>query len=324
VVETLRARGLTLRVLVAFAAIYLVWGSTYLAIRIAIEEIPPLVLVAARLLAGGVILLAWSVLRGEAWPRGIEWRNAALVGVLLTGVGNSTVTLGETRVASGLVALLVATVPLWVALFSAFGPRAERPRPAMWAGLAVGFAGIVLLMGPGLSAPGRAGVSPAWALVPVAGSLSWAWGSLWSRRARLPASPMMGTAVGLVAAGVAVGAVSLASGELAHGWPAHVGVPALASLAYLVVFGSVVGFTAYLYLLRHVSPTVVSTYAFVNPVVAMALGWAFTGEALSARTLAAAALVLASVALITAQRARALVARPAPADSRRPGARDAA
>lgn len=304
-VEALRERGLLGKVLAAFAAIYFIWGSTFITIRIAITDIPPLLMCGVRLLSAGVILVAWARAAGDAWPRGIEWRDAALVGILLPGIGNAAVTLGETHVSSGLVALLVASIPLWMALLAALGPRAERPAPLALLGLALGFTGIALLLGPGVSGPAGAGHALVWALIPVAGSFSWAWGSLWSRRAKTPRSPRMATGVGLVAGGLLVLLASALVGEPARFDPSRVGAPALLSLAYLSVFGSVVAFSAYLFLLRVVSPALVSTYAFVNPIVAMTLGALFAGEAFSPRARVAAAFVIASVVLLTWTRARA-------------------
>jgi drug/metabolite transporter (DMT)-like permease len=292
------ARERTLSLL-AFASIWFVWGSTFFAIRVAIGGIPPVLMCGLRLLSAGLALLLWARLTGVAWPRGIEWRNAALVGVLLPGIGNVSVTIGVAHVHSGLVALLVSTIPLWMALLAAFGPEAQPPGRQALLGLVLGFAGIALLIGPGLLTGHDATLSPSWALVPVLGSLSWSWGSLWSRRVRLPRSPMMSTAVGLVAAGVAALLVALALGDLQR-WNAAATSPgAWWALAYLAAFGSVLGFSAYLYLLRHHPPSVVATYAFVNPIVAMFLGSLFGGESLSPRTLAAAAVVLAAVLLIT-------------------------
>ncbi len=314
-VEALRERGLLGKVLAAFAAIYFIWGSTFITIRIAITDIPPLLMCGVRLLSAGMILVAWARAAGESWPRGIEWRDAALVGILLPGIGNASVTLGETHVASGLVALLVASIPLWMALLSAIGPRAERPAPLGLLGLALGFTGIALLLGPGIAGPAGSGHSLVWAMTPVAGSFSWAWGSLWSRRARTPRSPRMATGVGLVAGGVLVLLAATVTGEPARFDPARVGTPALLSLAYLSVFGSVVAFSAYLFLLRVVSPALVSTYAFVNPLVAMTLGALFAGEAFSPRAKLAAVLVIASVVLLTWTRARAARRAVAPADA---------
>lgn len=310
-VEHLRARGLLAKVVIAFFAIYLIWGSTFLAIRIAIASIPPLLMCAARLLSAGAILLAWARLRGEPWPDAAAWRHAALVGILLPGIGNGSVTLGETHVASGLVALLLATIPLWMALLAAFGPAPVRPGPLVLAGLLLGFGGTALLIGPGISATVHSTSSPLWALIPLVGAFSWAWGSLWSRRVRLPASPVVSTGIGLLAAGVVILALSGGAGEWARFAPARMTAGSLAALAYLSLFGSVIGFSAYLFLLGAVSPAIVSTYAFVNPIVAMALGAFFAGEALTPRMLVAAALVLGSLVLITGARMRQAPARPA-------------
>ena len=317
--RTARERVLSL---LAFASIWLVWGSTFLAIRVAIGGIPPVLMCAFRLLSAGLALVVWARLTGVAWPRGIEWRNAALVGVLLPGIGNISVTIGIAHVPSGLVALLVSTIPLWMALLAAFGPEAQPPGRQALVGLVLGFAGIALLIGPGLI-PGHDSVlSPFWALVPIAGSLSWSWGSLWSRRARLPRSPMMSTAVGLVAAGVGALLLALAQGDFQR-WNAAATTPGVwLALTYLAAFGSVLGFSAYLYLLRHHPPAVVATYAFVNPIVAMFLGFLFGGESLSPRTLAAAAVVLAAVLLITtappAVRHEGLASGVGPMPARRP------
>lgn len=310
-VERLRERGILAKVLVAFACVYFIWGSTFLAIRIAIETLPPLLMCAARLLSAGLVLLAWARVTGAPWPKGAELRNAAAVGVLLPAIGNGAVTLGTTHVPSGLVALLVATIPLWMALLASFGRDAVRPSARAIAGLLLGFGGIALLLGPSLANAARAEFPAVWALIPIAGSLSWSWGSLWSRRVRMPASPLASTGAGMLAGGVFLLAASAALGEFARFEPARVTWGSVAALAYLSAFGSVVGFSAYLYLLRYVPPSLVATYAFVNPIVAMALGWAFAGEALSGRSLTAGALVVVAVALITTARTGTRVRRTA-------------
>lgn len=302
-VERLRERGILAKVLVAFGCVYFIWGSTFLATRIAIETLPPLLMCAARLLAAGLALLVWARATGAAWPKGAELRNAATVGLLLPAIGNGTVTLGITHVPSGLSALLVATIPLWMALLASFGRDAVRPPAQAVAGLLIGFAGIALLLGPSLANAAHTEFPAAWALFPIAGALSWSWGSLWSRRVRMPRSPLASTGAGMLAGGVFLLAASAAAGEFARFDAARVTWPSVAALAYLSVFGSVVGFSAYLYLLRHVPPALVATYAFVNPIVAMALGWLFANETLSPRSLAAAALVVVAVALGTTARA---------------------
>jgi len=294
-------RSHRLRVLLAFACIWFVWGSTFLVIRYAIADIPPLLMCGVRLTLAGALMLAFAAVTGAPRPTATEWRNALLIGFLLPGIGNASVTLAVAHVPSGVVALLVATIPLWMALLSSFGPHASPPGRQALAGLVLGFAGIaLLLLGPGSTR--HAAIDPLWALLPVAGSLSWAWGSLWSRQVALPRSPMLSTGSGLAAAGLVIVALAAAQGDLGQWHPAAVHVRAWLSLAYLAVFGSVIGFGAYLFLLRHVAPPVVATYAFVNPVVAMALGWFAGGEKLGPRTLLAAAIVLVAVVIITTAR----------------------
>ena len=286
-----------------FACLYFVWGGTFLAIRIALDTIPPLLLCGSRLLLAGVILLVWAKLSGTPWPRGKEWRHAALVGLMLPAAGNVSVTISETHVPSGVVALLLSTIPLWMALLASVGRSPSPPGRQALVGLVMGFAGVALLIGPGLLPNAAHEFSPLWAIIPVLGALSWAYGSLWSRRVAMPRSPLLGTAVGMTAGGIVLLAMSAGAGEFARFEPARVTLGAVLSMTYLIVLGSVIAFSVYLYLLARVRPEVVATYAFVNPVVAMALGWAFAGEHLSPRTLTAAAIVIVSVALITTARA---------------------
>jgi len=294
-----RPRGSRVLELLAFAGIWFVWGSTFLVIRYAIHGIPPFLMCGFRLLSAGLVLLVWARLRGDAWPRGREWVNASLVGILLPGVGNTSVTVAVAHLPSGLVALLLATIPLWMGLFSSIGPNAKPLGRQAAVGLALGFAGIALLIGPGLIGAEHGAFSPLWTLVPIAGALSWGWGSLWSRRARQPRSPLISTGVGLTAAGAGLLVVSAAAGDLAGWKAADVPMSAWVATAYLSVFGSVLAFTGYLYLLGRVAPAKVATYAFVNPIVAMVLGLVFAGETFTGRTLAAGAIVLAAVWLIT-------------------------
>jgi drug/metabolite transporter (DMT)-like permease len=310
-------RGRAARVALAFVLIYLVWGSTFLMIRVALRDLPPLFLCAVRLLIGGVVLAAIAWRSRLPWPRGVEWRDAAGVGLLLPAIGNGTVTLAETHVPSGLVALLVATIPMWMAWLGTRGPGGTPLTRRVIAGLAVGFAGIALLVGPGLSGGDRG--SLVWALLPILGSLAWAWGSLWSRRARLP-SPLVSTAVGLTAGGLVLLVTSGVAGEWGRIGPRVLHWRPVAAVLYLALFGSVAGVTAYLWLLRHIAPSRVSTYAFVNPVVAMALGVLVGGEPFDARVGVAAALVVVAVALIVTAPAPvrlAPTARPAPGEGER-------
>lgn len=280
------------QILVAFLAIYVVWGSTYLAIRWAIETTPPFLMAGTRFLLAGTALYAWARLSGAPRPRAAEWRGTALIGALMLLGGNGAVTWAEQRVPSGLAALLVATVPLWMVLLGG-----RRPRAQVVAGVILGLAGIALLVGPA-SFAGSGRVDLAGAGVLVCGALSWSIGSLLAPRAGLPKAAALATAMEMLAGGALLLALGVVTGEPAAFRPEAVSLRSGAALLYLVVAGSLVGFSAYSWLLRHASPAHVSTYAFVNPVVAVFLGWALAGEDLGARTLLATAVIVAGVAFI--------------------------
>ena len=292
-----------LNLLSAFAAVYLIWGSTYLAIRFAIGSMPPFLMAAVRFLVAGSILYLWARRRGHPPPRAVEWRSAAVVGGLLLFCGNGAVVWAELRIDSGLAALLVATVPLWVVAIDAFRPGGSRPRWTVWAGVAGGLAGLALLIGPAeLAGAERADLGGILAV--LFGSLAWSIGSLYSRNAPLPRSPRLGTGMEMLAGGVLLAGLSLALGEPATFDFAAVTAASWLALAYLVVFGALVAFSAYIWLLRVAPASKVSTYAYVNPVVALFLGWLLAGEELNARTLIAAGVILASVFLIVTSRGR--------------------
>jgi drug/metabolite transporter (DMT)-like permease len=292
------ARPTLAKVIAAFAAVYVLWGSTYLAIRFAIETLPPLTMAGVRFLSAGGLLYGFLRLRGMPAPRRLHWRSAAVIGGLLLLGGNGNVVLAERTVPSGVVALLVATLPLWMVLLDWWRPGGVRPAGRTVVGLLVGFGGMMLLVGPsGLAGGGS--VDPLGAGMALAGSVSWAAGSIYARGAKLPASPFMATAMELLAGGALLLLAGAVLGELGALDPAGVSARSLLSLAYLVVFGSLVGFTAYIWLLGVSTPSRVSTYAYVNPVVAVFLGWAFAGEPVTPRVLVAAAVIVAAVAVIT-------------------------
>jgi drug/metabolite transporter (DMT)-like permease len=285
-----------LEILLAFGAVYVLWGSTYLAIRIGVETIPPFVLAGLRHLTAGVVLYAW--VRGTkraARPETRHWRSAALVGGLLLLGGNGLVTWAEQRVPSGLAALIVASVPLWMTVLDAVLSR-RRPHGVVLAGLALGLGGIAFLAAPGRFGGGR--IDPLGAAALLTAALLWATGSLVSRRVALPSSTLLATAMEMVAGGVILLAVAGLTGELAAVSLSAVSARSLFALGYLVVAGSLLGFSAYIFLLGATTPARVSTYAYVNPIVAVFLGWLVAGEAVTARTLIAAAVIVASVALI--------------------------
>jgi drug/metabolite transporter (DMT)-like permease len=283
----------------AFAIVYVIWGSTYLAILFAIDTLPPFLMASARFLIAGALLYAWSrVLAGAAAPSAVQWRSSAIVGVLLLLGGNGLVVWSEQRIPSGMAALLVGTVPCFMVIIDWLRPGGSRPSGRIVAGLALGLLGLVWLVGPdSVMGGGRADLLGAGAL--VLASLSWAIGSIYSRHAPMPSSPFLGTAMQMLAASVALFAVSAALGEPWHFDVGAVSLRSVLGFVYLVVLGSIVAFSAYIWLLRVSTPARVSTYAYVNPVVAVLLGWALAGEALTTRMLVAAAVIVSGVALIT-------------------------
>jgi drug/metabolite transporter (DMT)-like permease len=284
----------------ALVAVYIVWGSTYLAIRVTVETIPPLLSAAVRFLVAGAILYALTIRRGDAAgdrPRVIHWRSAAVIGALMLFGGNGLVSVAEQRVPSGLASLVIASVPLWMVVIrvSLLG---ERVRWLETAGLVLGFGGIVLLADPfGQSGADLVGVGTL-----LVASLAWASGSLFARRAPLPARPLVGTAMQMLAGGAVLTVAATAAGEWADLDVTAISLESLLGLGFLIVFGSLVGFASYVWLLRSARTTLVSTYAYVNPIVAVFLGWAILGEAVTSRTLLAGAVIVTAVALIVSAR----------------------
>ena len=292
------------RLLAAFAVVYVVWGSTYLAIRFAIETMPPFVMAAMRFLVAGGILIAWSVVRGAEWPRWTQWRSAVVIGALLLLGGNGAVVWSEQRVPSSIAALLVASMALWMVLLDWARPGGRRPGALVFAGLALGLAGLALLVGVGGAAL-HGGVDRLGALVLVLASLSWAIGSLVSRAAPKPAVPLLAAGMEMLAGGILLLLASLVSGEMSTVRLAAVSTRSVLAFLYLVTAGSLLGYSTYAWLLRHASAAKVATYVYVNPVVAVLLGWTFAGEPVTARTLVASAVIVAAVALVTASRSTA-------------------
>ena len=283
------------RRLLSFFAVWFIWGSTYLAIRFAIDTLPPWMMAGMRFLSAGAILYAWCRWRGAPRPTNAEWRTAAIVGLLLPAAGNGTVVWSEGHAPSGIVALLVATVPLWM-LVLRWRAGDVPSRAVDWAGVALGLTGVALLVSNGATA---GGVSPLVLAVMLAGTFSWAFGSLWSRAQPAPRAPLLAAAMEMLVGGTVLMVAGALSGEPAQLAAAHVSVRSMVSLAYLSIFGSLLAFSAYKYLLAEVTPAQVGTYAFVNPVVAVLLGWTFAGEPLGARTVAAMSVIVAAVVLIT-------------------------
>jgi len=310
----LRGRGP--RVWGALAIVYVVWGSTYLAILLAIRTIPVFTMGALRFLIAGAILYVWAVRQGDRAdrPGWRQWRAAAIVGVALLVLGNTGVAWAETRVDTGIASLVIATIPLWMALFdrAAYGQRLTRTAVS---GLLVGLAGAGLLAGP--TGPDHIDVAGGGVL--LAAAIAWSAGSLYARRAPLPRRPLLGASMEMLTGGAILALIALSLGEPAR--VDHVSTQSLLALAYLIVFGSLIAFSAYIWLLRVTSTALVSTYAYVNPIVAVSLGWAVENEPIGIRTVVAGGMILTAVALIVSsspagERPRAAAAGAAPARAR--------
>lgn len=291
-----------LRFVAAFAAIYLIWGSTYLAIKFAITTIPPFLMLSFRFLPAGLIMYALLRLRGVEPPSRREWLAAAAVGTLMLAGGTGAVAWAERTIHSGLAALLVAAVPMWMVLLDWVGPARRRPTGRVLAGLAVGFTGVGLIVGPTWAGLGMAGLVAA--LTVMFGTICWAVGSVYSRYIPLPHSPFMASAAEMIAAGVVLAGIGAVAGEAGRFDPAAVSTESALSVLYLIVFGSLIAYAAYVWLLHNTTPARVSSYAFVNPLVAMLLGVWLGDEAFGMTTMLAAALVVGSVVLITLERKR--------------------
>ena len=289
----------------AFAAVYIFWGSTYLAIKYSIETLPPFLMAGARFaFAGSILFIAARFSRDYERPSRVHWKTSFIVGTLLLLGGNGGVVLAQHYISSSLAALLVATEPLWIVMLSWLWLRTGRPNWRVAAGLVIGFAGVWLLIG------GREGGAVETsgsgqlfgAIAVMAGALFWATGSIYGLRAPSPRSSILTAGMQMLAGSLSLFVVGLLRGEWAAFDPAGVSATSLFGLAYLVVFGSLVGFTAYSWLLKNARPTMVSTYAYINPVVAVILGWSIAGESLTGQMLVGAFIIVASVALVTSQK----------------------
>lgn len=304
-----RASPRQLQVILAFAAVYSIWGSTYLAISFADRSIPPFLMAATRfLIAGGALYLVLR-LRGAPRPTMEHWRAAAIMGGLLLVGGNGLLVFAEKTVPSGIAALIIALVPLWMALMLWLRPGGVRPGARALLGLALGIVGVALLASQG--AEKGSTFALAGAALCIVGSISWAAGSVYSRNAPVPAVPLLATAMEMLCGGAMLVVVALVTGE---GGELHVQAVSLLSalsVGYLIVFGSLIGFTAYAWLLRNVAPAKVATYAYVNPAVAVVLGWAFDHEMLTGTTILASLVIIGAVILTTTARPHQRAAKAA-------------
>lgn len=291
-------RRIRIRIGLSLLAVYVIWGSTYLAMHYALATMPPFLMGGTRFLLAGSILYIALRLRGAARPSLREWRGAVIIGVLLLAGGNGFVAVGQQWVSSSVAAVVVATMPLWVALLSSI--RGQRPSLFEWVGLLIGFAGVfVLRFG------GELGEAPPIALILLLSPLCWAIGTVLSKSVPLPKGPMA-TAAQMLAGGASMLVIGFAHGERFAGIPS---LPSLLALAYLVVFGSIVAFSAYGFLLRETRPAIATSYAYVNPVVAVSLGALLGGERVGWMTWGATAIVLTGVVILTTARSHAAAAK---------------
>jgi drug/metabolite transporter (DMT)-like permease len=290
----------------AFAALYLIWGSTYLGIRFAIDTIPPLLMAGARFLLAGMIMHLIARWQGATRASLAEWRTSLIVGACLLLGGNGGVTLAEQYVSSGLASVMVATVPIYIALLAWAMGTAPKPSPIVWLGLAGGFIGVAILVGPALHlAPNRTGHPEIGMLILLCSSFLWSVGSIYSIRAKTTSSPFHAAGQQMLCGGALLTVAGVLIGELHRFDAGRMSLLSVGSFSYLVIIGAVVGYSAYAWLLRHCDPSKVATYAYVNPIVAVLLGALFAGETLTPRAIVAASLIIGSVALvITVQQSR--------------------
>jgi drug/metabolite transporter (DMT)-like permease len=302
------ARPSAVAVAVNLGIVYLVWGSTYFAIAVMVDTMPPLLSAGARYGSAGLGLLAWLAVRGELRrirPSLVHWRSAVIIGGALLLGGNGGVVVGETLIPSGIAALLVATVPIWMALFDAAATR-RRPSRLLLGGLLAGLGGVALLAGPGIGADAGAAdaLNPVGIGIVVIAALSWAAGSIYARHAPLPRSPFVSTAMEMVGGGSLLVLAGLLLGEAGRTDVAGFSIGSIVAWSYLVIFGSLVAFTSYVWLLARTSTSVVATYAYVNPVVALILGAVLLEEPINLRSLLAAGLILGAVVAMVSGRPR--------------------
>lgn len=289
-------------VLLAFAAVYTIWGSTYLAIRVAVETLPPLMMAGTRYMVAGGILYLLARRRGAPRATRQHWRSTLIIGGLLLLGGNGGVCWAEQYVPSGITALMVTAVPLWMVLLNWLRPGGVRPGLLEGVGFVLGFAGVLVLVDP-WSMGGASQTSVAGTVVLLVAPLFWAMGSLYSRTAVQPSSPLLSIAMQMLCGGTLLLVVGALMGEVSAVNVSAITVKSILAWAYLIVFGALIGFTAYIWLLRVSTPSRVSTYAYVNPVIAVLLGWALLSEPLTSRTFLAAAVIITGVVLITTQSA---------------------
>jgi drug/metabolite transporter (DMT)-like permease len=288
----------------------LIWGSTYLGIRVAVETMPPFLMAGARFLLAGTILFTFLKLRGAAWPTAHQWRANVIIGTFLLLGGNGAVVWAEQFVPSGLTALLIGVSPLFIVLTEWAWPGGTRPGAITISALLLGFAGVTWLAAPWQDAS-QGGLNFGGVIAILIGCLSWGIGSIYSRHAKHGADPFLASSLQMLGGGAALAVTALLHGDFGQLHVAAIAPRAWLAFAYLIAAGSLIGFSTFVWLMKHSTPARVSTYAYVNPVVAVFLGWLLLGEPINSRTLVASAIIVTAVAIITVQKTR--VPKPAAA-----------
>jgi len=297
------------KTLLAFAIIYFVWGSTYLAIRVGVREVPPLLLAAMRFLFAGLVLYGWMIAKGERSPTTREWKSASLLAILIFVFDYGLLFWAEQRVPSGIAAVVMATIPAFIAVAEIFVLRTQELTLRLTLALLIGIAGVAVLMSRSLNL-GGAPVDRKGAMALIFASISWSVATVIARKLPLPTSKVMSSGAQMLAGGVFLTLAAAALGEFGNFHPSAISLGAWLSLLYLVVAGSIIGFTAYVWLIHHESPTKVGTYAYVNPVVAVLVGYVLGGEALGTRTILGTLFILISVIVITTTKVKKSAVTP--------------
>lgn len=293
-----------LKIWLALITVYITWSGTYLGMRYAVETIPPFLMAGTRFLISGAVLYTWRRLAGDPAPTRRQWLQAAVVGLLLLLGGNGLVSWAEQSLASGIAALLVGSAPLWMTLMEGLHPRGAKPRALGVLGLVIGFGGIILLVAPSLSGKVVAGIPPLGVILVLCAALFWSFGSIFNRHADLPSSSLLSTGMEMLAGGAGLYLAGTMTGEWGLVSLNQISTRSWLGLLYLIVFGALAGFTCYAWLLRNAPVSLVATYAYVNPIMAVLLGGLIAGESLSLHVLVSALIIIGSVILINLSRRR--------------------
>lgn len=294
----LKGSFVKIRIWIPLLSIYLIWGSTYLAIRFAVETIPPFLMAATRFLIPGIILFVWRYFSGDPKPSIKEWKSTTIIGLLLLVGGNGGVTWAEQYLPSGVAALIIGSVPIWIILLNLFRPEGRRLKRSVILGTIIGFIGIAVLIGPNQMGQSIERIQPLGIVTILLAAIFWSAGSLFSHHAEIPDSPLLSTGMEFLAGGTGLLILGILSGELSKVHFSAITSKSLISLVYLIIFGSLIGFVAYTWLLRNAPISLVSTYAYVNPLIAILLGNLLANEPLNLRILISAAIIIGSVFLI--------------------------